>query len=657
MENTNPTKEHLRDLAGDSARPSLVTDTDAIAKLKRDHDSMDDFEHLDHDSSPIKEVKDITKGHPSAPDSFSSQLIDLPRATGPVVEKLIDVNKKLEQNLLDTSIPTHEKELQPVPATPPPSADFENDVLQRIATTHTPSFAEQVPQVDSKITTMNFMDGERFMREYDAYQSRNEQPQNANIHDNPNLNKFNDEASLGNLPPKDSGYNPLDVDSGIEKKPEVKVENKIESENKVSEDKVNLFEDSSPEQFKNAPIIEPEPSPLSSAAKPTEKLLNLDEMLKEDILGEIKSSVLPVPQMSPELDFLKDEPAAAETKHSGKNLMEDDSWNVVEKPEKHEKLERDENIYHEPPSKPLPPLPKDAELESFDTFSNAKGPTPDKFELSNDFIITESTNKAQPQSGTETGDSEFESEPEPSPAKSLAYPAQQDVCKRPEEPPKHEIMYKNPLRNKDPVEDIAPKEIFREMGLVAALIYWRDPKKSGIVFGAILGVLLSLAYFSLISVLAYLSLLTLTGTVAFRIYKNVLQAVQKTSDGHPFKDILDVDLTLPAEKVHEFADVAVAHANAAVTELRRLFLVEDIVDSLKFGILLWCLTYLGSWFNGMTLIIIGVVALFTLPKVYETNKTQIDQNLALVRGKVNEITAKVKAAIPLGKKAEPTKED
>lgn len=66
-----------------------------------------------------------------------------------------------------------------------------------------------------------------------------------------------------------------------------------------------------------------------------------------------------------------------------------------------------------------------------------------------------------------------------------------------------------------------------------------------------------------------------------------------------------MDLTLPAEKVHEVADVAVAHLNAAVCELRRLFLVEDFVDSLKFGILLWCLTYVGSWFNGMTLIIIG----------------------------------------------------
>ncbi|XP_046734131.1 reticulon-1-A isoform X6 [Diprion similis] len=190
-----------------------------------------------------------------------------------------------------------------------------------------------------------------------------------------------------------------------------------------------------------------------------------------------------------------------------------------------------------------------------------------------------------------------------------------------------------------------------------ALIYWRDPKKSGTVFGVTLGVLLSLAYFSLISVLAYLSLITLTGTVAFRVYKTVLQAVQKTSDGHPFKDVLDVDLNLPAEKVHDIADVAVAHANAAIAELRRLFLVEDLVDSLKFGVLLWCLTYLGAWFNGMTLIIIGVVALFTLPKVYETNKTQIDQNIDLVRGKINDLTSKVKAAIPIGKKSEPTKEE
>lgn len=191
---------------------------------------------------------------------------------------------------------------------------------------------------------------------------------------------------------------------------------------------------------------------------------------------------------------------------------------------------------------------------------------------------------------------------------------------------------------------------------VESLIYWRNPQKSGAVFGGILVVLLSLAYFSFISVTAYLSLFALVGTISFRIYKNVLQAVQKTADGHPFKEQLEADIALPQEKVREITDIAVTHVNAAACELRRLFLVEDLVDSIRFGVLLWCFTYLGAWFNGMTLIIIAFVALFTLPKVYENNKTQIDANLDIVRTKLAEITSKVKAAIPIGKKSEEKKE-
>lgn len=187
---------------------------------------------------------------------------------------------------------------------------------------------------------------------------------------------------------------------------------------------------------------------------------------------------------------------------------------------------------------------------------------------------------------------------------------------------------------------------------VENLIYWRDPKQSGPVFGGVLVVLLALTYFSLISVIAYLSLFTLTGTTAFRIYKNIVQAIQKTGDGHPFKQYLDLDVSLPQDKVQEVCTVATAHLNAAIVELRRLFLVEDLVDSAKFGVLLWVLTYLGSWFNGMTLIIIAWVALFTLPKIYQANQVQIDTNLEIVRVKIAEIAEKVKAAIPIGKKGE-----
>ncbi|XP_050347093.1 reticulon-3-B isoform X4 [Nymphalis io] len=193
-------------------------------------------------------------------------------------------------------------------------------------------------------------------------------------------------------------------------------------------------------------------------------------------------------------------------------------------------------------------------------------------------------------------------------------------------------------------------------GPVESLIYWRSAARSGAALGAGLALLVALACCSVVSVLAYSSLLALSAAVAFRIYKNVLQAVQKTNEGHPFKWLLEKDISVPAERAQSLAAAATAHLNAALAELRRLFLVEDLVDSLKFGVLLWCLTYVGACFNGITLIILGWIALFTLPKAYEMNKPQVDANLELARAKINEISAKVRAAVPLGRKVESEKD-
>ncbi|XP_023177248.2 reticulon-1 isoform X2 [Drosophila hydei] len=228
------------------------------------------------------------------------------------------------------------------------------------------------------------------------------------------------------------------------------------------------------------------------------------------------------------------------------------------------------------------------------------------------------------------------------------------------EPPKVEPVKPEPAKQPQPPKQqqqqqqhpkiVSVEEIFYKYGLVESLIYWRDVKKSGIVFGAGLITLVAISCFSVISVFAYLSLLTLVGTVAFRIYKSVTQAVQKTNDGHPFKEYLELDLTLSQEKVQHIAGVAVAHINGFTAELRRLFLVEDIIDSIKFGVILWVFTYIGAWFNGMTLVILAFVSLFTLPKVYENNKQSIDTYLDLVRNKLTEITDKIRVALPIGNK-------
>uniref|UniRef100_A0A2K6UQZ0 Reticulon n=1 Tax=Saimiri boliviensis boliviensis TaxID=39432 RepID=A0A2K6UQZ0_SAIBB len=113
------------------------------------------------------------------------------------------------------------------------------------------------------------------------------------------------------------------------------------------------------------------------------------------------------------------------------------------------------------------------------------------------------------------------------------------------------------------------------------LIFWRDVKKTGFVFGTTLIMLLSLAAFSVISVVSYLILALLSVTISFRVYKSVIQAVQKSEEGHPFKAYLDVDITLSSEAFHNYMNAAMVHVNRALKLIIRLFLVEDLVDSLK----------------------------------------------------------------------------
>lgn len=182
---------------------------------------------------------------------------------------------------------------------------------------------------------------------------------------------------------------------------------------------------------------------------------------------------------------------------------------------------------------------------------------------------------------------------------------------------------------------------------LAALIYWRDVQKSAAVLTTSLLLLLALSFCSLISVIAYSSLAALVSAAIWRVYKNIQQAVQKTQDGHPFKDLLAIDPTLPSDKVHSAVDALLTHLNCALSYLQRIFLVEDLIDSLKFGIYLWALTYIGAWFNGMTLLILAVAALFSLPKAYEVNKTEVDKYLGMVEEQRKMIMEKVTAMVPM----------
>ncbi|XP_026551218.1 reticulon-4 [Pseudonaja textilis] len=181
---------------------------------------------------------------------------------------------------------------------------------------------------------------------------------------------------------------------------------------------------------------------------------------------------------------------------------------------------------------------------------------------------------------------------------------------------------------------------------VVDLLYWRDVKKTGVVFGASLFLLLSLTVFSIVSVIAYIGLALLSVTISFRIYKGVIQAVQKSDEGHPFSAYLNRDVTVSEELVQKYSHVVPGHLNNTIKELRRLFLVDDLVDSLKFAVLMWVFTYVGALFNGLTLLILALISLFSIPVIYEKHQTQIDHYVELVNKNVKDGMAKVQAKIP-----------
>ncbi|XP_051936669.1 reticulon-3-like isoform X9 [Hippocampus zosterae] len=185
------------------------------------------------------------------------------------------------------------------------------------------------------------------------------------------------------------------------------------------------------------------------------------------------------------------------------------------------------------------------------------------------------------------------------------------------------------------------------------LLYWRDVKTTGVVFGAVLLLLLSLTACSIVSVCSYVGLALLSVTVCFRIYKGVLQAIQKSDEGHPFKQYLEREVTLSEDVVHKYSDVLLERINKTVSELRRLFLVEDLVDSIKFAVLMWVLTYVGALFNGLTLVILAVIGAFSCPIIYEKHQAQIDRYLALVNKQIKDIVGKIQAKVPgMKRKAE-----
>ncbi|XP_077597104.1 reticulon-2b [Stigmatopora nigra] len=160
-------------------------------------------------------------------------------------------------------------------------------------------------------------------------------------------------------------------------------------------------------------------------------------------------------------------------------------------------------------------------------------------------------------------------------------------------------------------------------GKLSELVYWRSTCKTGLVFTGSVVCLASLFQLSAITLLSHMALGVMCITLAIRFYYKLLELLRCNPGLHPFQSYLDYDGSLTDKEMVMLVEEAVLLMAFAVTELKRLFFIENILDSLKFVLLLYMLTYVGVLTTGLTLVIAAVITLFSFPLLYKKQQVRI----------------------------------
>jgi len=199
------------------------------------------------------------------------------------------------------------------------------------------------------------------------------------------------------------------------------------------------------------------------------------------------------------------------------------------------------------------------------------------------------------------------------------------------------------------------------MANIPPLLYWEDPTHSAAAFVPVFTFLMAVQYHSLILVCAYAALLVLAMVGVCKVYVYLMVGLLKKLPDEPSSDplhlVYDLDLTIPAENVVKISNFATDIVNSGLSELKKLFFCENLIDTAKFGISLYCLTYIGSWFHFLTIIILAWTGLFTLPRVYLNNQAAIDDVVQTVKMNVDGVKEKVSALFPAKASEEEKKEE
>jgi len=181
------------------------------------------------------------------------------------------------------------------------------------------------------------------------------------------------------------------------------------------------------------------------------------------------------------------------------------------------------------------------------------------------------------------------------------------------------------------------------------LFHWRDPVKSGLVFG-----MANLFYYelyfedyTLMTLLSYILLALLVISFGFVQYV-VLKAryLQGRNVDNPFKArFKNSTFHVSRNTIVQHVDTVLDLMNLTIDLVREVYYCTNLSLTLQAAFFLYCVSTVGGWFSGLTLMYLVTLGFFVWPRLYEEKQQEINQ----IYGQVyTVVSAQLDTAVKVG---------
>jgi len=179
------------------------------------------------------------------------------------------------------------------------------------------------------------------------------------------------------------------------------------------------------------------------------------------------------------------------------------------------------------------------------------------------------------------------------------------------------------------------------------LIYWQNPIQSGIVFGVLLSIIITFMCLSSLAAISFWLLASLIVVGLYKLYNYVMVTFAGRIQDDIFDSIFSSDVHISERQAQALANYIRANGTTILRQARCLFLWNNLTNSIIFGLVLFVFFYVGLSMNALTFALVGLIFLFTVPKIYQVYQIPIDNTAKQIGDQINQLISKITTKLPV----------